>query len=324
MSNGKSGAKKIFTTIIAIVIVAIASVFGIDLSDILDTGKTEGVQTSINNSIENVEGTLILTMIDVGQADAFLFEHDGMTALVDCGTRHDGDDIIKFLNEKGIEKLDFVFGTHPHDDHMGGMLEVITNIQVGKIIIPDVEENKATSNWYESLILELASGEYDVEYAKEDSIYYVGDAKFHILTQLEEYNGDLNNYSAIMKVSFGEMDVIMTGDAETVVEKVAIDSGKNLSAEILKVGHHGSDTSSSKEFLDAIAPDYALISVGLGNKHEHPIKSTMDKLLERNIDVFRTDESGTVVVTITESDISFNTDPDDYLDGIEAEKRYAK
>ena len=159
---------------------------------------------------------------------------------------------------------------------------------------------------------------------KEGTVYKLGDATIKILTQLTEYKSDLNNYSAIMKVSFGEMDIIMTGDAETIVEKEALKDDVNLDAEILKAGHHGSDTSSSDEFLDAVSPDYVLISTEIGNKHEHPIKSVMDKYKARDIEVYRTDESGTVIATITSNSVTFNTDPDDYLSGIEAEKRYGK
>lgn len=329
MANDKSGGKKLLTTVITIILVIIGSVFGINVFDILETGDT-GIQeeeTSTTVQIEapeNVEGVLTLTMIDVGQADCFLFEQNGMTALVDCGTRHDGDDVLKFLEEKGITKLDYLFGSHPHDDHMGGMQEIIMNIEVGKIIIPDAEEEKVTSEWYTLLLKEMLNGDYKVEYSKEGALYELGDAKIQILTQLTEYKSDLNNYSAIMKVSFGEMDIIMTGDAETIVEEAALSSGVNLDAEILKAGHHGSHTSSSAEFLDSISPEYVLISVGLGNKHEHPIKSTMDKYEERGIEVYRTDESGTVVATITSNSVSFNTEPDDYLDGITAEERYGK
>ena len=138
-----------------------------------------------------------------------------------------------------------------------------------------------------------------------------------VIGPLSEPKDNLNNYSIVMKVTFGDMDVLMTGDAEKDVEKEILSSGVNLDAEILKVGHHGSNTSSSEDFLDAINPDYALISCKVGNKHDHPTADTMTKLKERDIDVYRTDESGTVIVTITSDSITFNTDPDDYRSGIE-------
>ena len=109
-----------------------------------------------------------------------------------------------------------------------------------------------------------------------------------------------------------------------IVEKEALKSGVNLDAEILKLGHHGSYTSTSDEFLEAVSPEYGLISAGIDNKHEHPVKSTMDKLKKHNVEVYRTDESGTVVITITDNDITFNVEPGDYADGIEVAKRNGK
>ena len=138
-----------------------------------------------------------------------------------------------------------------------------------------------------------------------------------VIGPLSEPDDNLNNYSIVMKVTYGNMDVLMTGDAEKEVEAEIIASGVNLDAEILKVGHHGSNTSSTDAFLDAIDPDYALISCKVGNKHDHPTANTMEKLKERNIEVYRTDESGTVILTITANDVTFNTDPDDYKSGIE-------
>ena len=328
MSNGKGGKKKIITTIVTVIIVLVASFFGLDVSEILENNNPVQSETTTQTpqleAPSNIEGELIVTMIDVGQADSFLFQQNDKTMLVDCGTRSSGDDVVKYLKELGITKLDYVFGTHPHDDHMGGMYDVITSIEIGKIIMPEVEDGRVTSNWYEKLIKEIAEGGYDLEYAKLGNEYSLGDAKIKIIGQLTEYRSDLNNYSAVMKVSFGEMDIIMTGDAEVIVEEEILKSGANLDAEILKVGHHGSDTSTSDEFLDAISPEYALISTEIGNKHEHPIKSVMNKFKDRDIEVYRTDESGTVVITITSNSATFNTEPDDYLSGIEVEERYGK
>ena len=321
----KSGKKKIIAIIVVIAVLLVGTWLGFDFSKVLEFASGEPTETMQSaEKAEPTEGELILTMIDVGQADSFLFQQNGKTMLVDCGTRSGGDIVVEYLKNLGITKIEYVFGTHPHDDHMGGMYDVITNFEIGKIIIPDVEEGKVTSAWYEKLITEIVESEYNLEYAKEDTVYKLGDATIKILTQLTEYKSDLNNYSAIMKVSFGEMDIIMTGDAETIVEEVALNDGVNLDAEILKVGHHGSDTSSSNEFLDAVSPKYALISTEIGNKHEHPIKSVMDELKARDIEVYRTDESGTVILTITSNSVTFNTDPDDYLSGIEAEERYGK
>ena len=334
MSNGKSGRKKLLSAIIAVIIVLVGAFLGIDVSDILEEYASTEQNDTTNNTLqveENVEGKLIVTMIDVGQADCFLYEQNGKYALIDCGEASTADEVIDFLKKKGITKLDYLFGTHPHSDHMGGMYKIVTNIEIGTIIIPKVDETKVTSTWYNILDEELNTvyvknkkeiPKYNVEYSKEGATLYLGDATISILEQFTEYKSDLNNYSAIMKISFGEIDIITTGDAETVVEKELLDSGKNIDAEILKLGHHGSKTSTSEEFLKAVSPDYALISAGVGNKHEHPTKSVMERMEKHEIDVYRTDESGTITIIITANNIKFDAKPGDYADGIEIAKRY--
>lgn len=322
MANDKSGVKErigtIFTFFLSIIIVGFVALLR---GEEFFTEPEELQKETVSKEEILTEGELILTMIDVGQADSFLFIQDGKTALVDCGTRSSGDDVVEYLKSIGVTKLDYVFGTHPHDDHMGGMYDVITNIEVGKIIIPEVEKGAVTANWYIKLMNEIVTNKYNVEYVEVGTEYMLGDATIKIIGPKTKFPSNTNNYSTVMKVSFGEMDVIMTGDAETEVEEEILALGESIDAEILKLGHHGSDTSTSDEFLDAISPEYALISAGLGNKHEHPIESTMQKLKKRNIEVYRTDESGTVTATITSNDVTFDKKPGDYLNGVDLEKR---
>ena len=326
MSTDKSGRKKLANAFITITILIIASVLGINVTDVIpNEGSNTDIAATIpaqnSSQITNPKGELILTMIDVGQADSFLLEQNGKRALIDCGTRSTGKDVVEYLQSQQITKIDYVFGTHPHDDHMGGMYDVITNFEIGKIIIPEIETGEVTSNWYMKLMKEMTSGAYQVETVKLGTVYQLGSASMKVIGPVSKPEGNLNNYSTVLKVSFGEMDIIMTGDAEKEVEKEILATGENIDTEILKMGHHGSDTSSSTEFLDAITPDYALISAKVGNKYEHPIKSTMEELEKRNIQVYRTDESGTVVATITPNTVSFNCEPGDYLSGIELEER---
>lgn len=313
----ENGMKKL----LAIIIVLVMSFFGVNVFQNVEQGTP-------------TDGELELTMIDVGQADSFLLVQGDMVALVDCGTRGSGDDVVDYLQQQGITKIDYLFGTHPHDDHMGGMYDVITNIEVGKVIIPKVPLEQQTAAWYMKLMDELTNGGrdktkpnyggYDVEYVTLGTVYELGDATIKVIGPMDDYYSNVNNYSTVLKVTFGQMDVIMTGDAEKKVEKQILESGEIIDAEILKVGHHGSDTSTSDEFLDAVSPEYALISTEVGNKFDHPIESTMDKLNERSIEVYRTDENGTVVVTITGTEATFSTDPGDYLSGIEVKERYGQ
>lgn len=334
MSNDKNGRKKkIARAVIFIILLVLMYVFKDNpLNTDISTNETQtntikqeeedyeksNVSTSEKDA---VEGVLTLTMINVGQADCFLLEQNGKTALIDCGTRSTGKDAVEYLKGIGITKIDYVFGTHPHDDHMGGMYEIITNFEIGKIIIPEVENGVVTANWYIKLMEEIYGKDYKVEDPEKGDIYPLGDADIEVIEQMADAGDNINNYSTVLKVSFGEMDIMMTGDAEVEVERLILDSGENIEAEILKVGHHGSDTSNSEEFLDAISPEYALISTKIGNKYNHPIKSTMESLEERDIEVYRTDEIGTVILTITSEDVTFNCEPGDYLSGIELEER---
>lgn len=338
MSIDNNGQKKYGKILAVVVILALATALGINVKDLIPKEPSSKEETKAyvqeeskpkqnteeqakpQEPIQTVEGTLELTMIDVGQADSFFFEQGDSTALIDCGTRSTGKDVVKYLKDQGITKIDYVFGTHPHDDHMGGMYDVITNFEVGKIILPDVTET-ITTNWYLKLMSEISTGNYTTEYAEVGTTYNIGDATFEIIGPINAPTGNLNNYSTVIKVSFGEMDVIMTGDAEKDVEADILRTGAILNAEILKVGHHGSDTSTSTEFLDAINPQYALISAKIGNKYNHPTEETMQNLKDRNIEVYRTDECGTVIATITTNNVTFSTPPGDYLSGPELEER---
>lgn len=326
MANAKNGRKKKLTkALLAIVILVLAIIVE---SVITSDEQQVPEQPNISNSQTQEQPTelteeLKLHMIDVGQADCFLFMKGDKVALVDCGTRSTGKDAVEYIKSLGITRIDYVFGTHPHHDHMGGMYDIITNFEVGTIIIPQVKEGQVTTNWYIKLMKQIVDGNYEVEYSKTGNEYFLGGAKIQIVWQSELEQDNVNNYSDIIKVSFGDMDVLMTGDAETEIEEEVLRSGVQIDAEILKVGHHGSNTSSSDEFLDEIDPDYGLISCKVGNKYEHPTKNTMEKLQQREVEVYRTDECGTVIATITPSGVTFNCQAGDYLSGTELEEKVA-
>lgn len=322
-NDRKKQISKIIVTIAILLIATVVTANQVGESEPSNTGTQPNGQTS-SSEVQNPQGELRLTMIDCGQADSFLLEQNGETCLVDCGTRSTGKDVVQYLKDQGITKIDYLFGTHPHDDHMGGMYDVITNFEIGKVIIPKVKDGTVTTNWYLKLMKELKQNSYNIEYVSLGTIYQLGQATINVIGPINEPDENKNNYSTVLKVSFGEMDIIMTGDAEKKVEQDIIESGINLDAEILKVGHHGSDTSTSEAFLDAISPDYALISTEVGNKYDHPIKVTMDNLKSRNIEVYRTDENGTVVAHITTEDVSFDCQPGDYLSGTELAERSTK
>lgn len=327
MATGKSDRKKLVKILAPIILMVMVLLlrfhFGdyfpsIDDLPVTTSSTTQENSTTLNNTgQEKVEGELTLTMINVGQADSFLLVQNGNVALIDCGTRSTGKDVVAYLKSLNINKIDYLFGTHPHDDHMGGMYDVITNFEIGKIILPDVKEGEVTTNWYLKLMQEIKSKQHNLEKVELGTVYNLGDATMKVIGPISKPKGNLNNYSTVLKVTFGNVNIIMTGDAEKDVEAEILKSGEVLEADILKIGHHGSDTSSSIAFLEAVNPKYALISAKVGNKYKHPIKETMQNLQARNVTVYRTDECGTVVVTINQGKITFSTNPGDYLSGEE-------
>ncbi len=339
MSNGKSGRKKKLDNkkilFILVVVAVLVTILFPEEDYTAGDSTTEQYATTApvrfenefpseskttQNTIETVDdGVLIFSMVDVGQADGFVLQCEGEVAVIDCGEEETCKAMVNYLNERGITKIKFIICSHPHEDHIGGTVTILNNFNVETVYLPETEG--FTSDCYEELQEELLEGDYNFKYIEEGDVYYLGDTTISILEQFEPPLDEPNNYSAIMKVTFGQMDIIMTGDAETPVEKELLKSGQDISAEILKVGHHGSNTSTSAAFLDAIAPEYALISCGLANKHKHPTEKIMERLESGDITVYRTDECGTVVLTITATDIAFNCEPGDYLSGTELKEK---
>ena len=255
----------------------------------------------------DVKQALDITMFDVGQAECFLFEKGQFSALVDCGSTAQGKKIVNSIRQRNIEKIDYIFITHPHEDHMGGMLEIIRNFQVGKIIMPNIGSKKIVAKWFNQLMENLNSGMYDLEVPKKDNIYYLDDVEIKVLSD-ESYQGaNINNYSTVLKISYGQHSIIMTGDAECQIEKDILQIDENIKSTILKVGHHGSKTATTQEFLEAIKPSYALISCGLNNKFKHPSKEVLERLNNQNVEIFRTDEHGTVMLTISKQELILKT-----------------
>ena len=251
----------------------------------------------------DVRQQLDITMFDVGQAECFLLEKGQFRVLVDCGSASQGKRIVNSIKERNIGKIDYVFITHPHEDHIGGMSEIIRNFQVDKIVLPSIDETKITAKRYNRLMDSLNSGKYELEVAEKGKTYHIDDVEIKIISDGLYQGSNINNYSTVLKISYGQNSIIMTGDAENQIEKQILQTCEDIKATILKVGHHGSKTATTQEFLDAINPKYALISCGLNNKFNHPSKEVIERLNKQNVKTFRTDELGTIMLTITKQDL---------------------
>lgn len=237
---------------------------------------------------------LTVHFIDVGQGDSCLLESDGHYMLVDAGENSYGDDVADYLITAGVTTLDYCIGTHPHSDHIGGLDTVIEAFDVDKVILPEVSSDTVT---FEDVLTAVSDKGMTITKPVVGDSYQFGNCTFEIISPGKDYGDQMNNWSVGIKVICGNKSFLLCGDAETPVEKDMIESQIDLSADVLKVSHHGADSASSDEFLDAVSPTFAVISCGVGNQYGHPAPKVMEKLESRNIEVYRTDEQGTIIVT---------------------------
>lgn len=253
--------------------------------------NTKGNNNVAAESVE-VNGVMEVDYFDVGQADAALIQVNGKSMLIDAGTNDTEDELVKMIKDEGVKKLDYIIGTHPHEDHIGGLDKAIDNFQVGEIIMPAVEH---TTKTFESVVESAAKKEKKIKKAKPGMEIDLGEGtKVEVFSPGKDEYKDLNNYSPIMKITYGENSFLFTGDAEKEVENEVINNGYNLKADVLKIGHHGSTSSTTEKFLELVNPEIAVISVGKENKYGHPEKKILDRLKSREIEILRTDEIGAI------------------------------
>lgn len=267
--------------------------------------STLASSASNNDATKAVSGTLKVHYIDVGQADSILVQlPSGQNMLIDAGNNADSNLVVNYLKSQGVKRLDYVIGTHPHEDHIGGMDVAIKSFDIGKVYLPKVTSNTKT---YEDLLTAIQSKGLKITQAKAGVTLDVGSgATAELLAPNGSSYDDLNNYSAVLKLTFGKTSFLFEGDAEALSESEMLKAGYNLRADVLKVGHHGSSSSTSPAFLKAVAPKYAVISVGKDNDYGHPHPETLAKLSAAVVQVFRTDLQGTIVATSDGKTITFN------------------
>ncbi len=243
---------------------------------------------------------LVVQFIDVGQADAILIQNAGESMLIDAGNNEDGSKLVDYFQKMGIEKFKYVIGTHPHEDHIGGMDDILSTFAVDKIYFPDVI---TTTKTFEDVLAVIEQKKLSITIPEIGDTFKLGEAQFTVL-----YTGtdteDLNDASIVLRMVYGHNSFLFMGDASSKVEKTLIND--DIKTDVLKVGHHGSRYSSSEQFLDAVSSDYAIISCGKNNSYNHPHQETMDKLAKRNIEVYRTDELGTIIATSDGQNLKFN------------------
>ena len=250
----------------------------------------DNTHNPINLSKDELKG-LKISYLDVGQADSILIQTGNENMLIDAGNNADGNGIVNYLNSQDITNLKYVVGTHAHEDHIGGMDDIINNFNIEHFFMPDVI---TTTKTFEDVLDALASKEVRFETPNIDDTLNLGEATIKVI-YVGTDNNNLNNDSIVLKLKYKNAEFLFMGDLEKSIEKELLD--KDIKADILKVGHHGSDSSSSKEFIEKVNPSMSIISVGKNNKYNHPKKSTIETLNKNNSKVLRTDELGTIIVT---------------------------
>ncbi|MTV47720.1 MBL fold metallo-hydrolase [Heliobacillus mobilis] len=243
--------------------------------------------------------------IDVGQADSIYIQlpnHNDI--LIDGGNRADGQKVVDYLKAQGVDDLEAVIATHPHEDHIGGLPDVLQAYQVDSFYMPNAV---TTTRTFEDLLIAVKENHAKTIVAKAGMKLEVPGAEEVILAPEIGDSDDLNNSSVVLKLNYGQTSFLFTGDAENLSEVQMLSNGYDVSADVLKVGHHGSQYSTSKGFLDNVKPKYAVISVGAGNEYGHPAESTLKLLQDAGVPVYRTDKDGTVVVTTDGASIFMST-----------------
>ncbi len=245
--------------------------------------------------------------IDVGKADSIYIKCKDKNILIDAGEKNTYDLVNEYLRRQNVKVLDLVIATHPHTDHIGGMPKVIEEFQINKLLIPELKEEVIpTSITYEKLLLAIKNKNIAPERPIPGNSFNIGGLIFEVLAPNKQYD-DVNNNSIVVKMTFKNTSFLFTGDAEKKSENDMMNNNFNLEADVLKVGHHGSKTSTSSAFLRKVDPKYAVICVG-EDRYNLPKKITIDKLTKRNIKIFRTDCNGTVVFSTDGNKISVFTE----------------
>ena len=294
MSNRKNYSRqndKFTKAIISFLILAITAV-GAYLYSSFEQSEGEKV-----NSNMQAGDTLAVNFLDVGQGDCeFIQLPDGKCMLIDAGVSDSASKIASKISELGYEKIDYLIATHPHADHIGGMKRIVENFEIGEIYMPKASTNTKT---FENLLQAISDKGLSINTAKAGKVLYESDdLKIEFLAPISDSYKDLNNYSAVIRLQYGNTVFLFTGDAEELAEGEILNaySKSALKADVLKVGHHGSNTASSADFINSVMPKYAVIEVGEGNTYNHPHIEAVNTLNAVGAEILRTDLNGNITI----------------------------
>lgn len=245
--------------------------------------------------MEYYQSPLCVSFIDVGQGDCSLLSCNGVNILVDGGESQYSGTVLTYLRSVGIEKIDCYVLTHPHSDHIGASAEIIKRMPIDRIFVTHFSEfNMPTTNTYENVLDAISETSAQIVEVSAGDSFKIGDVELNIVAPFEE-SDDYNDMSIVFTASYKDTEILFTGDTTKKIEKQILSNGYDVDCDVLKVAHHGSSTSSSAEFIDAVSPDLSVISCGKNNSYSHPHNEILELFENRALNFMRTDELGTIV-----------------------------
>lgn len=262
------------------------------------SNKRDEAKKVVSNS-----DTLKVYITDVGQADSILIRDGNYNMLIDAGNNSDGEKLVKYYKELGITSFKYVFASHPHEDHIGGMDDIINNFDIENFYMPD---KLSTTKTFEDMLDALERKNLKYIVPKVNDKLSLNNSNIDVI-YVGSDESDINDSSIVLKLNYFSNSFLFTGDLGSNKEKEILNSGANIKADVLKVGHHGSSYSTASLFLDKVNPSFAAISVGKNNIYKHPATSTLEKLNKKGIKVYRTDLDGTILFESNGKDISVST-----------------
>ncbi len=293
--------KKNYKKIIGLLLVALFIIYYTSNNGNIASEQKDNINFKETEEVINVSGNLKVYFLDVGQADSILIANNGEYALIDAGNNEDGKKLVEYFHSLGIKNFSYLIGTHAHEDHIGGMDDIIKNFNIGTFYMPDAI---TTTKTFEDVLDALEKKSIAYQTPEIDSTFSLADCKFQVL-YIGDDAPDLNDTSIVLKMTYGNNTFLFMGDATSKIERQILN--KNLKSDVLKVAHHGSNYASTKAFLEKVSPKYAIIEVGVNNTYNHPKQSVINKLEELGVKIYRTDEDGTIIATSNGQDITFET-----------------
>lgn len=301
----KINFKKLGITVFVVTLVLLILIYYVDKNFYNKIFITTQLKNAPSSSAE-----LSVHYIDVGQGDCSLIICNGKTVLIDTGDKFYSKKVIDYIKSQNITRLDFIIISHPHLDHIGGLEDIINSFQVGDIYMQKLSDGNLPTDYNYNDFIDKISRKCVIKSPVTGEKIDLQSATLEFIVPSATYE-NLNNISIVTKLTHGDNSFLFTGDIESQAEKEILDSNANISAKVIKIAHHGSNTSSAKEFIDKVNPEICVISCGAGNLFNHPSDKVIALLNKYTKKIFRTDLFGNIVIESNGRKLSYKFEKSD-------------